>query len=311
MKKVLIFGISGFVGPYLAREFIDSGYIVYGTDLTESSTIHEKVIFKSCDIINEQEVAKTIAQIAPNIIINLAGVSSVGNSWNIPQTTMIVNVVGSLNILEAVRRHLFNTKIMFIGSSEEYESKLTPINEESKLNANNPYGISKVTQSSFISLYRDQYKMKIYEVRPFNHTGIGQSDSFVLPSFCKQVAKIENSKSNGTIKVGNLDIKRDFSHVKDIVRAYRMIIENEDCTTVYNIGSGNAYTLNQILNFIIGLSGKSIKIETDYERYRVTDTPIIQADCNLIKEKLGWEPRFTVWDALKEMYGYFLKEINS
>ena len=197
---------------------------------------------------------------------------------------------------------------MFIGSSEEYKSKNEPMNEKTQLSANNPYGISKITQSNFISLYRDYYGMKIYEVRPFNHTGVGQKDTFVLPSFCKQVAEIEKNKNGGTINVGNLNIKRDFSHVKDIVRAYRLIIESDDYQVVYNVGSGKSYELNDLLNYIIKLSSQNIKIEIDPDRFRLTDTPIIQSDNSLIRSKLGWEPRNTVFDALKEIYEFYLNE---
>ncbi|MGM0113099.1 GDP-mannose 4,6-dehydratase [Enterococcus sp. DIV0187] len=308
MSRILIFGIGGFVGKYLAKEFLDAGYTVIGSDLKEPTKLCKRVTFIKADIVNNQEVFEVINRAQPEMIINLAGISSVGSSWSIPQTTITVNVIGALNILEAVKRYKITSKIMFIGSSEEYKSKNEPMNEKTQLSANNPYGISKITQSNFISLYRDYYGMKIYEVRPFNHTGVGQKDTFVLPSFCKQVAEIEKNKNGGTINVGNLNIKRDFSHVKDIVRAYRLIIESDDYQVVYNVGSGKSYELNDLLNYIIKLSSQNIKIEIDPDRFRLTDTPIIQSDNSLIRSKLGWEPRNTVFDALKEIYEFYLNE---
>ena len=200
---------------------------------------------------------------------------------------------------------------MFIGSSEEYEISDKPIDETVKLNANNPYGISKITQERFAELYRDRYGMKIYCVRPFNHTGIGQKDTFVLPSFCKQAAQIERSGKPGVIKVGNLSAKRDFSHVKDIVRAYRLIIENDDCQTIFNIGSGKAYGLDEMLEFILSLCNQKVTVEVDPQRFRPVDTPIICCDNHRIKEQLNWEPELTVFQALREIYFDFYNSFLS
>jgi GDP-4-dehydro-6-deoxy-D-mannose reductase len=304
--KVLIFGIGGFVGSYLAEEFINNGYKVYGSDINKSDNLQKEVEFFETDLLNSESVLNIVSEIQPDMIVNLAAISSVGLSWNIPQTTMQVNVVGALNIMEAARKQGNMPKVMFIGSSEEYEVSDEPINEETKLNANNPYGISKVTQERFAKLYREQYGMKVYCVRPFNHTGVGQKDTFVLPSFCKQVAEIEKSGRPGTIKVGNLAAKRDFSHVKDIVRAYRMIIESDDCTKVYNVGSGKAYGLDEMLDYIVSLSSQKITVEVDSQRVRPVDNPIICCDNGLIEKELGWKAEYTVFDALKEMFNYYI-----
>ena len=307
MKKVLIFGVSGFVGSYLTREFLDNGYTVIGTDKIRNTMLPDEVDFYETDLMNGDEVEKLVSEINPDVIVNLAAISSVGASWSIPQTTMMVNVVGALNIMEAARKKEFKPRILFVGSSEEYVISDKPMNEGTLLNASNPYGISKVTQEQFAKLYREQYGLKIYCVRPFNHTGVGQRDSFVLPSFCKQVAEIEKSGKNGKIKVGNLKVKRDFSHVKDVVRAYRMIVESDNCNQIYNVGSGEAHSLEDMLTYIIGLSNQNIEIEIDQSRIRPTDQPIICCDYSLIKKELGWKPRYDVFDALKEMFEYYLK----
>lgn len=307
MKKILIFGVGGFVGHYLAEEFMNTGYEVYGSDKVQTPTIQKEVHFEIKDMLNAEDILELVSSIKPDMIINLAAISSVGLSWNIPQTTVMVNVVGSLNILEAARKQDNKPRVMFIGSSEEYEISDEPISEKTPLNANNPYGISKVTQERFAKLYREQYGMKVYCVRPFNHTGVGQRDSFVLPSFCKQAAEIEKSGKPGVIKVGNLSAKRDFSHVRDIVRGYRMIIENDDCERIYNIGSGNAYGLDELLNYIVGLCSQKITVEVDPERVRPVDNPVICCDRTLIGQELGWEPERTVFDALKEIFESYMK----
>ena len=305
MSRVLIFGAGGFVGSYLCKEFLNNGYKVSGTDKGEGSALPSEVDFYKTDLMQADEVEKLIGQIQPDIIVNLAAISSVGASWNMPQATMAINVIGALNIMEAARKSEQKPRILFVGSSEEYVISENPLDENTQLNANNPYGISKVTQEQFAKLYREQYGLKIYCVRPFNHTGIGQRDSFVLPSFCKQVAEIDKSGKNGKIKVGNLKVKRDFSHVKDVVRAYRMIVESDNCNQIYNVGSGNAYSLEDMLTYIIGLSDQNIEIEVDQNRIRPTDQPVICCDRSLIGKELGWKPQYDVYDALKEMFDYY------
>ena len=302
MSRVLIFGAGGFVGSYLCKEFLNNGYKVSGTDKGEGSALPSEVDFYKTDLMQADEVKKLIGQIQPDIIVNLAAISSVGASWNMPQTTMAINVIGALNIMEAARKSEQKPRILFVGSSEEYVISENPLDENTQLNANNPYGISKVTQEQLAKLYREQYGLKIYCVRPFNHTGIGQRDTFVLPSFCKQVAEIDKSGKDGKIQVGNLKVKRDFSHVKDVVRAYRMIVESDNCNQIYNVGSGNAYSLEDMLTYIIGLSDQNIEIEVAQNRIRPTDQPVICCDRSLIGKELGWEPQYNVYDALREMY---------
>ncbi len=307
MKKVLIFGISGFVGMYLTKEFHLHGYSVVGSDIVVPNSLEIPVAFHAADLLDASAVSHLVKEVAPDVIVNLAAISSVGASWGIPQTTILVNVIGALNIMEAVREHAINTKILFVGSSEEYDFSDTPMREDAPLNAKNPYGISKMTQERFAQIYREQYGMKIYYVRPFNHTGIGQKETFVLPSFCKQVAAIECSGKPGVIKVGNLMAKRDFSDVRDIVRAYRMIVEQDDCTKIYNVGSGQAYAISELLDYIVSLSTQKITVEVDPVRVRPLDTSIICCDHRLIEQELGWKPEYRIFDTLKMLFEDFTK----
>lgn len=304
--KALIFGIGGFVGHYLADELRAHGYEVAGSDILPECEI-EYVDYCKGDLLDPKFVEDLVERTAPDAIINLAAISSVGASWKIPQTTIQVNVVGALNILEAAGRHARDAKILFIGSSEEYCAKNGIISENDPISANNPYGISKVAQEQFVDCYRSRFGLKIHYVRPFNHTGIGQKDSFVLPSFCKQAAGIEATGEPGEIHVGNLSAKRDFSDVRDIARAYRMILESDDDRTIFNVGSGEAHGLDEMLEYIVSLCSVEVKIVVDEERYRPVDTPVVQCDNSLIREKLGWTPEYSIFDTLKEMYEYYLK----
>ncbi len=306
MEKVLIFGAGGFVGAYLSREFLDHGYTVVGSDRTFEAAMPEGVSYYPADLLKAADVEAVVRAVQPDIIVNLAAISSVGASWSMPQGTMEVNVIGALNLLEAARKAERKPKLLFVGSSEEYVITEQAIDEHTEINAGNPYGISKVTQENFAALYRERFGLPVYCVRPFNHTGVGQRDSFVLPSFCKQAAEIERSGQPGTIRVGNLRVRRDFSHVKDIVRAYRMILESGDCRRIYNVGSGMAYRLDELLSFICGLSHQPIRIEEDPARFRPSDQPRVCCDHRRITQELGWMPEYTVYDALKEMYAAFL-----
>lgn len=299
MKKALIFGAGGFVGPYLARELAAHGYEVCGSGRSETGP--ESMSYIRADLLDESQVKCAISAVQPDVIVNLAGISSVGQSWSMPQATVEVNVIGALSILEAARKQPRMPKVLLVGSSEEYAASDGPVSESSPLEANNPYGISKIMQERFAALYRARYGMKVYCVRPFNHTGAGQRDTFVISSWCRQAAGISKSGKPGVMRVGNLDVKRDFSDVRDIVRAYRMVLESDDCETVYNVGSGKAIALRELLDYIVSLSEQLITVETDPALFRPVDTPYICCDRTLIKEKLGWEPKYTLFETVRNM----------
>lgn len=301
MKKALIFGVSGFVGSYLSYELKQNGYEVYGSDVIKSKILPEFVRFSNSDILNSESVQNLLESIMPTHVINLAAISNVGLSWKIPQKTVEVNVEGTLNILEAARKLSQPPRLLLIGSSEEYVVCKKPIHERTPIVANNPYGLSKMMQEYFSRMYRQRYGMMIYYVRAFNHTGVGQQDTFVIPSWCKQVARISKSGKPGELHVGDLSVKRDFSHVKDIVRAYRMVMESENCTPVYNVGSGIAVALKDLLQYIVSLSSQPITVKVDPKLLRPVDNPVICCNNSLIKEKIGWKPEYTVYDAIKEI----------
>lgn len=308
MNTALIFGAAGFVGRYLARELKMHGYTVYGSDaveLTELSTEDLFTSFHKCDLLDAESVRNTIELLKPTHIINLAAISSVGISWKIPQKTMEVNVTGGLNILEAVREVCPDTRLLFIGSSEEYKVTDQPISEVTPLDANNPYGISKLAIERFSEIYRNRYGLKVFYVRAFNHTGIGQKDSFVIPSWCKQAADISNSGRPGAMKVGNTGVVRDLSDVRDVVRAYRMVIESEDCDIVYNIGSGKGTPLEEVLILLQKLSKQSISVERDPNLFRPADNPVIICDHSLITEKLGWQTEYELVETVEELFYFY------
>lgn len=284
MKKVLIVGAGGFVGRYLIDEFKYNGYEVIASDISNKNIINKDVEYHNLDILNKEEVNSVVKLYEPDYIINLAAISSVGLSWSIPDKTIEVNVVGTLNLLEAVKEYNKKCKVLLIGSSEEYEAKNTPLKENDNINANNPYGISKVAQENFAKLYKEKYGLNIVCTRSFNHIGVGQMEQFVIPSFCKQVAQIEKTNKPGKIFVGNLSAYRDMSDVRDIVRVYRLLLENNVEELVYNVGSGNTYKIEDLLKYIISLSNQEIEIVIDMEKMRPIDTPYICCDNTKIRK---------------------------
>lgn len=306
-KSALIFGASGFVGGYFSRELKACGYEVYGSDMAEVLVTDSLDAYRTCDITDVAGVVAIVNEFQPDAIINLAAISSVGQSWKMPQTTMSVNVIGTLNVLEAAKNMAEMPKVLLIGSSEEYKQSDKPLMETDPVDATNPYGISKVTQERFAEVYEERYGLKIYRTRSFNHTGVGQTDTFVLPSWCKQVATIQKSGKPGTMRVGNLDVVRDFSDVRDIVRGYRMLIESDHAGEVFNFGSGNAHPLRDMLQSIISFADVDIEVEIAQEYLRPNDTPVIQADCTKAKNLLGWAPNFRIEDTLRAIYESFLK----
>lgn len=306
MKKVLIIGACGFVGEYLIKELKNNNYKVFACDLNKNQNVENEAKFYELDITKKEQVEEIIENIKPNYIINLAAISSVGLSWNIPEKTINVNVIGTINILEAVHKKCPKCKILLIGSAEEYAPKMEPLKEEDTIIGSNPYGISKIAQENFARLYKEKYGLNIVCTRSFNHTGIGQQAQFVIPSFCKQVAQIENSNcESGKIYVGNLSAYRDFSDVKDIVKVYRLLLENETEEMIYNVGSGNTYKVEDLLKYIISLSSKQIEIVVDKNKMRPIDIPYICCDNTKISKYFD---NTDIKETIKEMYEYFKKE---
>ena len=273
--KVVIVGASGFVGGYLARELESAGHSTVKVDLPE------------VNLLDAKQVEALVESAKPDAVVNLAAISSVGASWKCPADTISVNVNGTINLLEAVRKHAPNAKTLLIGSAEEYAipEGNAPLKETDPLEASNPYGISKIAQENFAQLYRKKYGMKIVCTRSFNHTGVGQTTTFALPSFVKQVAEIHKSGKPGKIFVGNLSAFRDFSDVEDVVHVYRMLLENENEYDTYNVGSGIAHKIEDLLkNVILKFTPVEIEIVVDPDKVRPVETPYLCADNSRIKK---------------------------
>ncbi|MBS5950343.1 MAG: GDP-mannose 4,6-dehydratase [Clostridium sp.] len=310
MKKVLIIGINGFVGAHLSDEFKNNGYKVYGADLNISSSDDKSEIFK-LDILDKNNILEVLDISRPDYIINLAAISSVKLSWKMPQKTFDINVNGTINILEAMKELNLKSRLLLIGSSEQYGDidYTKPVSEEEELNALNPYGISKATQEKIAKLYSRVYGIDVMMVRAFNHIGPGQGKGFVVPDFISQIVDIEKGNLEPEIKVGNLSAERDFTDVRDIVRAYRLILEKGNNGEVYNVGSGNAISIGAILEKIIDKSKVKVNIEMDKERFRPIDTPKIECNNRKLKNETGWNIKYSIDESLNDIVNYWRENI--
>ncbi|MCL5435396.1 MAG: GDP-mannose 4,6-dehydratase [Patescibacteria group bacterium] len=314
--KILITGITGFAGSHLAEYLVgenaDSEF--YGTYLSDDSlrnieAVENQVSLTKLDLSNEKEVFELIDRVKPDIIFHLAAMSSSADSFSSPAKPMLNNIHSEINILEGVRRsRLIDSKILIISSAEIYgavDKNDLPIDENVSLRPTNPYAVSKLTQDFLGLQYFLSYNFKIIRVRPFNHIGPRQSTGFVVAAFAKKIAEIEKGKKNGILTVGNLEAKRDFTDVRDMVRAYDLAISKGVFGEVYNLGFGISYKISDILNRMVSLSKAKIKVEVDRSLFRPIDNPDLVCNATKFKKLTGWEPKIEIEQTLKDTLDYW------
>ena len=309
MKKALIFGIAGVSGVYLGKELKDNGYEVFGSDIKPVEEFYRFDGFYSCDVTDFKAVKNLINLINPTHIFNLTDVGGVGQAWKNPQRMMGVNLTGTLNILETCKDFFMKPRILLVGSGDQYAPSLKMLDENSEMRSTSPYGISKICQEKIASVYHEKYEMPIYCVRPFNHAGVGQNENFFVPMICKQAAELKKAgKDDGTIYTGNLKVSRDFLDVKDLVRGYRMVIESSKSEEIYNIGYGISYPLEELVDYIISLTGLKLNVFVDGNLIRPSDNPYSCCDHSKITKLLGWEPQHNIYETIKEVYQDYLSK---
>jgi GDP-4-dehydro-6-deoxy-D-mannose reductase len=289
--KALIIGAAGFVGHYLINHLVhDCGWSVAVTRLENEVIEQADVDQYVLNILDKEAIIQVLKEVHPDCIFHLAAQSSVALSWKNPALTIDINIKGSINVLDAIRELDFSPRILLIGSGEEYGHILpneTPINESNHTRPGNVYAATKVCQNMLGKLYADAYQMDIIMVRAFNHVGPKQSPLFVVSDFCKQVAEIEKGLHKPIIKVGNLSAKRDFTDVRDVVRAYSLLIKKGQAGETYNVGSGKAIAIEEILKLILSFATVTISVEVDPTKLRPLDVPIIEADIKKLQECTG------------------------
>ena len=316
--KALITGITGFVGSHLAEYLLNMGNVeVSGIERWRSKTenidhIKNKIKFIECDMRDATSVEKAITTIKPDKIFHLAAQSFVPTSWHAPAETLTTNIIGQLNIFEAVRETGIDCAIQIAGSSEEYgmvyENEL-PIKETNPLRPLSPYGVSKVGQDFLGYQYWASYKLKVIRTRGFNHTGPRRGDVFVESTFAKQIAEIEKGKKEPVVHVGNLDARRDYTDVRDMVRAYWLATEKCEPGEIYNICTGNDWKIQKILDFYLSLSNIKVTVKQDPARMRPSDVPVLLGDNTKFCKATGWKPEIPFEQTLTDLLNYWRARI--
>ena len=311
--KTMVIGAAGFVGSYLIEAIRKNLH----SEVTATKLPHETIqtdLAKIVDlnILDEAQIKEVLESEQPDYIFHLAAQSSVALSWKNPKLTVDINIKGAINLLDGIRQLSFKPKVVIIGSGEEYgyiKEGMVPIKEDTPLSPGNIYAITKACQNSMATIYSDAYGLDIVMVRAFNHVGPRQLPQFVVADFCKQVVEIEKGLKEPVIRVGNLTAKRDFTDVRDVVTAYTLLMKYGRRGETYNVGSGHAIAVQDILVEILNQTDKEIEIVVDSARLRPVDVPIIEADTTKIFNDTGWKPVITLQETIADTLAYWRKTL--
>lgn len=312
--RVLITGITGFVGSHMAEYLLSMPKVeVYGFTRWRSDTVNIEAIkprlnLVECDIKDDSSVDRAMDTIRPDKIFHFAAQSYVPSSWNAPSETLTTNILGQLHLLEAVRKFGLDPFIVVAGSSEEYglvHPEETPIRETNVLRPLSPYAVSKVGQDLLGYQYFQSYKLKIVRTRAFNHTGPRRGEVFMTSNFAKQIAQLEKTGADPVIKVGNLDSRRDFTDVRDVVKAYWLASEKCEPGEVYNICSGKAWSAKEVLDILLGMSRVKLRVEKDPSRIRPSDVLLLLGDNAKLVKATGWRPQIPLEKTLEDLLNYW------
>ncbi len=317
--KALITGITGFVGSHLAEFLLEQeGVEVYGTfrwrsRLENIEHLAGRVTLMECDLRDRVSVDRLMEMVQPDLIFHLAAQSFVPTSWNAPAETFNTNIIGQLNIFEAICHLGTKTRIQIAGSSEEYgfvAENEVPITEDNPLRPLSPYGVSKVAQDLMAYQYHRSYGLHVVRTRAFNHTGPRRGVVFAASNFAKQIAEIEAGVREPVLEVGNLDTLRDFTDVRDVARAYWLAILYGEPGEVYNIARGHAYAIREIVDILRGLAQKEFVIRQDPARMRPSDVPILLGDCSRFHQLTGWVPEIPFERTLQDLLDYWRDRLH-
>ncbi len=313
--RLLITGAGGFVGRHLSVLALSKKKAqVYGLVRSQAaSKLVAGVKPVRGDLLSASSMASVLKKVKPERIYHLAGQASVALSWKEPASTLRVNLGGTRSLLEAVRKTGSRARILVVCSADEYGASARSgrkLTEEAPLVPLNPYGRSKVAQDLLAQEYFRTHGLPIVRTRAFNHFGPGQSDRFVVPGFAKQVALIEAGRQKPQIQVGNLEAVRDFTDVRDVVRAYWLALEKGRAGEVYNVAGGRGRRVADVLRFYLGASSVRIKVRRDRSRLRASDMPFLIGDARKLERQTGWKPRIRFETTLRDVLKDWRKKIR-
>jgi GDP-4-dehydro-6-deoxy-D-mannose reductase len=318
--KALITGITGFAGSHLAEYLLAEhpDVEVFGTYRWRSRMdsiehLRSRVKLLEADLRDYTSMHSALERSRPDVIFHLAAQSFVPSSWSAPNETLVTNVAGQTNLFEAIRALKLDPVVQIACSSEQYGLVLpdeVPIKETNPLRPLSPYAVSKVAQDYLGYQYFQSYGLKVIRTRGFNHTGPRRGQVFVTSNFCSQVAAIELGLQEPVIRVGNIDAIRDFTDVRDMVRAYWLAVTKAKPGEVYNIATGNGIKIREMLERLIELAAVEVKIEVDPDRLRPSDVEILIGDASKFRADTGWEPRIPFEQTLNDLLGYWRETLR-
>lgn len=312
--RVLITGIGGFVGQHLLRHLaaVQPDAEVHGVALTTQDSAHLAAACHVADLTAEDAVRALIARLRPDRIYHLAAQASPKASFQEPWRTLANNIHGQLNLLLACLAADIRPRLLVVSSAEVYgPGDGSAITEDAPLQPTNPYGVSKVTQDLLGQQYYLSHGLPVVRARPFNHFGPGQREGFVAPDFAMQVARIEAGLQPPVLEVGNLAAQRDFTDVRDIVRAYHLIVEQGEPGAAYNVASGAAHSIQEILDTLVGLSHASIAVRADPARFLPADVPIRLGSAERLRAATGWQPLIPFEQTLRDLLDGCRRQIDA
>ncbi len=312
MKKILITGAGGFVGTYLIKELQKNADNEIFASVYKSTSDIQGIVpqdhLKEGDLTNFNFTSSLLQATQPDVVYHLAALSVVGNSVENAVQIMNSNTAISYNLLEAVKTSTPKARIIAICSANEYgavKDTSRPIDESVPLRPLNPYAVSKVTQEMLALEYHLAHSLDVVILRPFNHTGVGQTTDFVIPKIAEQFAQIEKGLLPPVIEVGNLDTIRDFTDVRDMVRAYVLAADLGVSGEIYNIGSGTGYTIAQIIEILQSLSPSKVEIKIQDNLVRTSDVPVLIANADKFKSLTHWQATTTIQTTISDILNYY------
>jgi GDP-4-dehydro-6-deoxy-D-mannose reductase len=304
----LVTGATGFAGSHLVDHLLEQEpYIAAwghagGRELQSDASGDRRVTWSSQDLLKAEDLARALSELRPSVIFHCAGVADVHSAWRTSTPALRVNVIGTHNLLEALRRIALRIPVLIVSSGLVYRSSAQPIDEDSPVGPSTPYGVSKIAQEMAAARASAG---PTFIARPFNHAGARQSDAFVTSSFARQIAEIEAGLREPLLKVGNLESMRDITDVRDTVRAYRLIVERGAPNRPYNVCCGRAYRIADLLSMLVARARVAIQVQTDPDRLRPSDTPVVRGSFARLEGETGWRPAIPIEQTLSDLLDYW------
>lgn len=302
----LVTGATGFAGSHLVDHLLEHEPRVTAWGHTRGRPVptaqDDRVAWASVDLLNRDGLTRALGAVRPSAIFHCAGIADVHSAWRVSTHALQVNAVGTHNLLEAVRESGLETPVLVVGSALVYRSSSEPIEEQHTIGPATPYGLSKLAQE--MTAARVSW-CPVFLARPFNHAGPRQSDSYVTSSFARQIAEIEVGLRDPVLHVGNLESKRDITDVRDTVRAYRLIVERGKPERPYNVCTGRAYRVADLMKGLVAQARVTIRVQTDPERLRPSDTPVVCGSFARLEADTDWRPRIPIEQTLADLLDYW------